>query len=506
MFEYANNMRYRNPILPGFYPDPSICRVGEDFYLVTSSFEYFPGVPIFHSRDLVNWRQIGHCLTRRSQLPLEDCRPSKGIWAPTLRCNKGIFYMATTNTAPGGIGNFMVTATDPAGPWSDPVPLAIDGIDPSLFFDDDGRVYLTTSENRQAEIDPATGALLGPVRKVWENGTDGGYMEAPHLFKHAGWYYLIVAEGGTGRGHMSTIARSRDPWGSFEPCPYNPILTHRHRGATPLQSTGHADFVTDSQGNTWAVFLGIRTTPGMFPRYHTLGREAFLAPVTWTVDDWPLVNGGREIAFEMECGLPAHPWPQPPSRDEFDAAELRFDWVHLRNPECANYSLTARPGWLRLLGSPVSLDEIASPTAIFRRQTAHCFEAAALLEFEPRGEKEEAGMTLLANNAHHYDLFITRRNERRVVELRLRVCEIAAIQASIEIANGPVTLKITGEPASYRFAFETGGETIPLGHAASKLLSTEVASGFTGVMIGLYAAGAGQPGTPPADFDWFEMA
>ena len=224
-------MKYTNPIIPGFYPDPSICRVGEDYYLVTSSFEYFPGVPIFHSRDLIHWRQIGHCLTTATQLPLAQAGSSKGIFAPTLRYHAGRFYMVTTNVSVGK--HFYVSTDDPAGQWSEPIWIDQSGIDSSLFFDDDGTVYFTWTKLNgiyQAEIAIQTGELKHEPQLIWK-GTGGRYPEAPHLYKINGSYYLMIAEGGTEYGHMETIARAESPWGSFQPCPHNPILTHRNQGA-----------------------------------------------------------------------------------------------------------------------------------------------------------------------------------------------------------------------------------------------------------------------------------
>ena len=283
---------YRNPVIPGFHPDPSVVRVGDDFYLVTSSFEFFPGVPIFTSRDLVHWRQLGHVLTRESQLPLQKARPSGGIYAPTLRYHDGTFYMITTNVDGGG--NFLVTAKDPAGPWSEPVWLPdFGGIDPSLFFDDDGTVYLTGQGSGspgqprgiyQTTLDVKTGKLLGPLRLVWDR-TGTRYPEGPHLYKIRGRYYLMIAEGGTEYGHMVTIARSDSPWGPFEACPRNPILTHRQtENDMPVQGTGHADLVEAADGSWWMVFLAFRPVSGY---WHHLGRETFLAPVTWDADGWP---------------------------------------------------------------------------------------------------------------------------------------------------------------------------------------------------------------------------
>jgi xylan 1,4-beta-xylosidase len=260
--------KYRNPVLPGFHPDPSMCRVGRDFYLVVSSFEYFPGAPIFHSRDLVQWRQVGHCLNRPSQLPLAGVAASGGIWAPTLRYHGGVFYMTTTNVSSGG--NFIVTAAAPEGPWSDPIPVGQPGIDPSLFFDEDGSVIYSTSSDGalQSRIDVASGKLLSEPKVVWR-GTGGQYPEGPHLYLRDGWYYLLLSEGGTEYGHMVTMARAKSPWGPFESCPRNPLLTHRSQ-KSPIQAVGHADLVTTDGGAWFAVFLGAR--PNGYPPCYHLGR------------------------------------------------------------------------------------------------------------------------------------------------------------------------------------------------------------------------------------------
>src|SRR5581483_5212110 len=257
-------MRIANPIIPGFHPDPSICRVGDDYFLVTSSFEYFPGVPIFHSRDMGHWRQIGHCLTRPSQLPLPGVQASRGIFAPTIRHHDGVFYMVTTNVTSGG--NFVVHTRDPFGAWSEPIWLGQGGIDPSLFFDADGRVYLTSTYTsgpvpdeidpatfswgvQQSEIDIASGRRLTEPRPIW-GGTGGKYPEAPHLYRIGGAYYLMIAEGGTEYGHMVTIARGASPWGPWEPCPHNPIVSHRSL-QSPIQGLGHADLVEAADRSWW---------------------------------------------------------------------------------------------------------------------------------------------------------------------------------------------------------------------------------------------------------------
>lgn len=490
-----------NPILKGFHPDPSICRVGEDYYLVTSSFEYFPGIPVFHSRDLVNWRQIGHALTRASQLPLQGAKISHGIWAPTLRFHDGRFYLVSTNMTLGG--SFLVTATDPAGPWSEPVLLDQEGIDPSLLFDG-GKVYLTTSENHQSEIDPVTGRRLSDVRRIWE-GTGGGWMEAPHLYHIGDWYYLMVAEGGTGRGHMINIARSRDPWGPFTGCPRNPILSNRGFAGQALQCTGHGDLFQAHDGTWWMVFLGIREVPGHFPRVHTLGRETFLAPVTWDTEGWPVINETGRATMEMpEPLLPRHPWPALPDREDFDSPELGFHWVHLRNPVAGNYSLTDRPGWLRLRGSAESLSEPSSPTCLLRRQTAYHCTATTLLDFDPIADYEEAGLTVFMNHEHHCDVRVVRRSGLRCVELLRRVGDLHVVTVQVDVPPGPVELGFTADEENYHFHIsDANGRRTALGDARVRYLSTEVAGGFTGMMIGLYATGNGHIAETPADFAWF---
>jgi alpha-N-arabinofuranosidase len=513
----SRSTSYRNPVIPGFHPDPSVVRVEDDFYLVTSSFEFFPGVPIFTSRDLVHWRQLGHVLTRESQLPLQKARPSGGIYAPTLRHHGRTFYVITTNVDGGG--NFLVTANDPAGPWSEPVWLpGFGGIDPSLFFDDDGTVYLTGQGSGtpgqprgiyQTTIDVKTGKLLGPLRLVWDR-TGTRYPEGPHLYKIRGRYYLMIAEGGTEYGHMVTIARSDSPWGPFEACPRNPILTNRQtENDMPAQGTGHADLVEAGDGSWWMVFLAFRPVSGY---WHHLGRETFLAPVSWDAEGWPLVNGGRPVGLEVEAaGLAAHPFPIPAARTAFEAP-LGPEWNHLRHPERASYSLDARPGWLTLRGEAASPGAAASPTWVGRRQQHMSSRVATLVDFVPGRDGEEAGISLYMNPDHRYEIGVGRANGRRQVFVRQRIGpQVEAITASALIeGNEPVVLQVEATPQEYAFSFgiAIGGRprtaAAPLGKGLARYLSSEVAGGFTGVYIGLYATGNGQPASAPAHFDWFD--
>lgn len=294
---------FDNPVISGFNPDPSICRVGDDHYLATSSFEYFPGIPIYHSRDLVHWRQIGNAIDRPGQLPFPDSLPaSKGIWAPTLRHHDGRFWIASNVVGAGG--NFIVASDDPAGPWSDPIWLDLPGIDPDLAWDDEGNCWCAVSGIQLARIDPENGRVLQGPSPIW-SGTGLQYPEAPHLYQIDGWWYLLIAEGGTERGHAVSIARSRLPQGPFESCPANPIVSHRSTNR-PIQSTGHGDLVMAADGTWWMVLLGTRPL-GATPGFHVMGRETFLGPVAWA-DGWPEVGPIEPHLPAPAAWLPSGPW------------------------------------------------------------------------------------------------------------------------------------------------------------------------------------------------------
>ncbi|MDO4293456.1 MAG: glycoside hydrolase family 43 protein, partial [Eubacteriales bacterium] len=272
-------MNYENPVLRGFHPDPSICRAGEDYYLVTSSFEYFPGLPVYHSKDLVNWEQIANCLTRAEEFPLSHVKDSGGVWAPTIRYEAGRFYVTATLE---GYGNFIVSAADPAGEWSKPVWVKVGGIDPSLYFED-GKAYYCTNhstcpgreEITLERINLETGELLTEPVPVWA-GIGGGFLEAPHVYRIGEWYYVVTAEGGTQFNHMITVGRSRELFGPYEPCPHNPVLTNVHDTGKQVQCAGHGDLFQDHNGNWWFVHLGIRLARRTMSH---LGRETFLTPV-----------------------------------------------------------------------------------------------------------------------------------------------------------------------------------------------------------------------------------
>jgi xylan 1,4-beta-xylosidase len=510
-------MKYVNPVISGFYPDPSICRVDEDYYLVTSSFGYFPGVPIFHSKDLVNWEQIGHCLSRKSQLPLFATRDyfkgrvgEKGIFAPTLRYHEGRFYMITTNMSQ--YTNFYVWAERPEGPWSEPVVLDWPGIDPSLLFDDNGKVYISgagTGYNEphgiyQAEIDLETGKLLSERRLIWE-GIGGSCPEGPHLYRIGELYYLVIAEGGTEYGHMVTTARAKHPFGPFESCPHNPILTHRSL-SDPIQATGHTDLIQAHDGSWWAVFLGIR--PNGYPYYHHIGRETFLAPVHWTEDGWPVIGEQGRVRLEMEAPSFFKGYKEKHTsteRDDFDSEFLHFNWNTIRNPLEGVGSLEERPGWLTLYGTSNGINDAEVQAFVGRRQRDFNFQVKTLMEFAPTQEGEEAGLTVYMNEVGHYDISITAKSGKRFVQFGRRIGSLWKIEHEHEIESQTVILSIQANETEYRFFYSLpGGEEIEIGKGECSFLSTEVVGGFTGIYLGMYATGNGKACRTPAYFDYFD--
>ncbi|WP_330350809.1 glycoside hydrolase family 43 protein [Streptomyces sp. NBC_00582] len=487
-----------NPVIPGFHPDPSVCRVGEDFYLVCSSFEYYPGVPVFHSRDLVHWTQIGNALDRPSQLRLPpDSASSGGLYAPTLRHHDGRFWLIVTNVS--GDGNLLFTATDPAGPWSDPIPLpGVRGIDPDLAWDDDGTCWCTVAGVSQVRIDPHTGETLGEPQPLW-SGTPGAKApEAPHLHHIGDYWYLLIAEGGTERCHGVSIARGRTPQGPFEPCPANPILTHRGTDH-PIQNTGHGDLVQGPDGSWWMVFLGVRPHGGS-PGWHVLGRETFLAPVTW-VDGWPVVG-------EVSPVLSPPPWPlqEPvptPVRDDFEHGELAPRWISPRSRPVEHCTTEERPGWLSLRARGDSLDD---PEAVFvgrRQQDPTCRVRTLVDPAAGRG-----GLAVRLDERHHYEIEATREE----VLVIARVGPLRSVLASHPAPGGPVVLRVevaaTREvrdprqgPDTVSLGLEDAeGRYVDLARLDGRYLSTEVAGGFTGRVIGMYAAA----GT--VHFDWFDYS
>ncbi|GAA2302472.1 glycoside hydrolase family 43 protein [Streptomyces kunmingensis] len=488
-----------HPVIPGFHPDPSVCRVGDDYYLACSSFEYFPGVPLFHSRDLVHWTQIGNVLDRPGQLDLPVDSPSSGgIYAPTLRHHDGRFWLIVTNVSDGG--NLLVTATDPAGPWSDPVRLpGVPGIDPDLAWDDDGTCWCTVAGVSQIRIDPYTGETFGEPRRIW-SGTPGAKApEAPHLYRIGDHWYLLIAEGGTERGHGVSVARGPAPTGPFEPCPANPVLTHRSTD-DPVQNTGHADLVQAPDGTWWMVLLGVRPRGGS-PGWHVLGRETFLAPVTWE-DGWPvvgaLVSGAQASPVEHRGG-PGGTGPAA-YRDDFEDTELAPAWISPRSRPAAHVTTKERPGHLTLLAAGASLDE---PDAVFAGRRQEHLSCRVRTSVDPA--QGCGGLAVRLDEQHHYEI------EADAAEVRVvaRIGPARTVLASRPLNGEPLVLGVDIAETRTLSDARTGPDTLTFGVTEpdgtftalaaldGRYLSTEVAGGFTGRVIGLYAAA----GT--VHFDWF---
>ena len=350
------------------------------------------------------------------------------------------------------------------------------------------------------------------MRPIWD-GTGGIWPEGAHLYKMRGQYYLFAAEGGTEYGHVEVVGRSASPFGPFEPSPRNPILTHRDRPEHPIQATGHADLVELDDGTTWAVFLGIRPQGG---RFHHLGRETFLAPVLFSPDGWPMIGGGDGGHVEPRLPAPALPPHAPavqPTRDDFDHPALSLAWSYVRNPNAGDVSLAARPGFLRLTGSAVTLNDVASPALIVRRQRHFRMRCRAALEFAPREVNEEAGLTVRANEFFRYDLAVRKApgaGGGREAMLTSRIAGVSTVVARATIPDGPVTLDLSSDETAYTFAITAGGEpaqtlgTLPAQGLAAEAIGKHGKNHFTGAVIGVYATGNGKGSTVPADFDWFD--
>jgi xylan 1,4-beta-xylosidase len=517
--------RYRNPVLAGFYPDPSITRVGDTFYLVNSTFTYFPGIPVFRSDDLVHWRQIGNVIDRPPGFSFDGLGVSRGMFAPTIRFHNGLFYVVCTSVDAGG--NFLSVAKDPAGPWSDPIWLTqVDGIDPSLFFDADGKVYLLNNgppvgppkyAGHRAiwiqEFDHAARKLVGPRKVLINGGVDfakhPAWIEGPHMYRHDGWYILMCAEGGTSTQHSEVVLRSRSPWGPFKPFSGNPILSQRDLPAdraNPIANAGHADLVEAADGSWWAVFLASR--PYEIVHYNT-GRETFMLPVTWR-DGWPsILAAGKEIPYVSEgpdfsraIGGPveaagAMSGAEVPTtgnftwRDDFDATVLRQQWLYVRIPRQPWADLVHRPGWLTIHALHTPLEALQNMSFLARRQQHLAFDASAELQI-PREAGMSAGLAAFQNENDWYFLAVHRAAQPPALELFLekRGGKQTETIARMTLDDGArIKLKIVANARAYSFYFdEDGSGWKPLReNDDGTILSTDVAGGFVGAFVGPYA-------------------
>lgn len=500
-----------NPVLAGYHPDPSVIRVGEDYYLVNSSFAHWPGLPIYHSKDLVSWKQIGHAIERSEQLSFDGLRISRGIFAPTIRYHDGVYYIITTAVDSGG--NFIVTANDPAGPWSKPVYLPeVGGIDPDLFFDDNGRVYIAHNDEPPGEplyqghrgiwlweFDLAAMKVLPDSPKLIVNGgvnlaEKPIWAEGPHIYKIDGWYYLTAAEGGTGPQHSQTIYRTRSLEEDFVPYEHNPILTQRDLDPArpdPIVNAGHADFVQTQHGEWWSVFLASRAyEQGL----HNVGRETFLLPIEWR-DGWPhILPTDQAIPYRHKCpeGLEADTNAEPLTgnfvwKDDFDRNELQMIWKSLRGPSDQWASIA--DGALQLEPRSELLTELKVASYVARKQQHENFDARVSLDAAiPVGSS--AGLAAFQNSKYHYFLGLRHTDaghEVFVEQVADGVSKELAVKAMEDAKS--IVLGMEGREASCAFFIENvqGEREYLVQGADMKLLSTNVAGGFVGAHIGMYA-------------------
>ena len=544
----------QNPILRGFHPDPSIIRVGEDYYIATSTFEWWPGVRLHHSRDLKNWEQIEYPLSRLSQLDLRGVGASQGIWAPCLTYDQGTFYLVYTVVRSFYCNmydteNYLVTSDNIHGPWSEPVALNNFGFDPSLFHDEDGRKYMVSmvTDHRVPkkyagrlvlqEYDPEKKAMTGPVRDIYRG--EKIFLEGPHIYKRQGWYYLFAADTGTGEGHGQSVLRSRDIWGPYEMLKENhgeqreeneafSILTSRHHEDILLQKSGHGDLVETPGGEWYMVHLCGRAfadrnpaDAGRFPnsRRYMMGRETAIQKILWREDGWPVLEAGgttpqnevpvpKEVSEEVLCRKAA---AFPLVRDDFEEKVLSLDYQSLRIPMDEHYlSLSARPGWLRMYGRS-GLSSRFSQTLIARRMREYCMEASACVEFEPEVFKQMAGLIFLYDCDNYLYLHISRDEDvgKCITLLKAENKKYEYLTDYIPVREKEALyLKMETRNAMTRFYYgyseKDWQEIGPLINAS--FLSDEACGEgwFTGAMIGICCqdmTGFGRY----ADFDWFEV-
>ena len=506
--------QFYNPILPGFYPDPSITTNGKgDYYLATSTFTFFPGVPLFHSRDLVNWEQVGHILDRESQMEnMKGQHVSGGIFAPALSYNPktGTYYMITTNV---GAGNFYVKTPNPEGAWSDPIHLpSILGIDPSIFIDDDGRAYVVNNDDapdnkpeypghrtvRVQELDLATDKCVGERKIIINKGCRPEekpiWCEAPHIYKIKGKYYLMTAEGGTSDWHSEVIYRSESVWGPYEPYSGNPILTQRTLAKDrkdPVTCAGHADLVKTENGEWWAVFLACRPVKD---NWENLGRETFMMPVSWTEDGWPMMTGSTGLVPQMlnRNGVKRNEnvtfgnfkW-----EDDFSSDVMKQDWVTLRTSAKGLFTPNKYNGWLSLKKQPVTAEQKDVPSLVARRLQHHKFEASTTMRFQPSFDNDAAGIMLFKDEKHQLLLVRTLNAGKQTIELQQVSKDGKKVLASQPCKLNEVELKITSTGTTFEFFYKAKKDWVKIGDAPAQQLSTQAAGGFTGTVVALYCTG-----------------
>lgn len=501
---------FKNPVMPGFNPDPSVCRAGDDYYMVTSSFTWYPGIPVYHSKDLINWELVGHVLHRPGMIEMEGLNDNDGIWASTIRYHDGLFYVITTGSKCGG--NFYCTAKNPAGPWSDPVWLKdAEGIDPSLFWDTDGRCYYTGNTWHfkgtwpaqcaiwMQELDLKKKKLIGP-RKFLTYGyaSNAMYAEGPHLYKIGGKYLLLMAEGGSGHNHAVTVLHSQSLWGPYSADQINPVLTHRHLGKDyPVQNIGHADLVQTQKGEWFLACLGNRIVGGMSP----LGRETFLCKVDFE-NGTPICNAGygRVLEKQKRPDLPWTPLKEMVSREEFEGDTLPLGWYSVRIPKKNVWRLDK--GRLVMNLRPEVIDSLTYASMLIRKLKNLDFTVTTALKFQTKKENERAGIVLYRSANGYFTLLkghndlILERKLKGVKEVIARVpYKKAQVWLKIEVKGGVIRHFFATKPHIWK---KIGGDL------TMEAVSDNKFNKFNGTGIGLYATSNLEKSHNKAYYDWFE--
>lgn len=523
-----------NPILPGFYPDPSICKGADGYYMVHSTFSYFPGIPVFYSPDMLHWEQIGNVLNRPEQLQVNGLEiTNRGTYAPTIEYHNGTYYVTCTEV--GNRGNYIVTAKDPQGPWSDLNLLPkVKGIDPSLFFDDDGKTYIIYNSDapdnkpeysghrtiRINEIDIKNMKVISENTILVNGGINISkkpvWIEGPHMYKINGMYYVCAAEGGTSVNHSQVILRSDNIFGPFEPWDKNPILTQRDldpQRPDPITSTGHADMIQDLNGNWWAVFLACRPYTG---DHYNLGRETFMAPVSWT-DGWPSINLNfkevqKSYAFTAAKETPVNYTPLNGAfsyTEEFKNKKLDFTWLTIRSSDNNWFHIdSTKNGSLNVSVLPYGYIHDKTPSFLGKRQQHKKGHATTQLSFSPKKEADKAGLVIFQNVGHYYYICKSIEKGKPVVQLLKSDEEAFSVIASQQIKNiNTIQLKIESVNNVYRFFYaQDDNHWIKLGDDLdARFLSTNTAGGFTGCLYGMYAfTGESTQLQLKAKYNWFK--
>lgn len=487
---------YTNPIMPGFHPDPSVVRVGEDYYLVNSTFHHFPAIQISHSRDLVHWEYIGHGITDPTYIDFSVYTDHWGLWAPDISYHDGLFYIVFPmvnydyESKTLSFENYIIHSTRAEGPYSRPVLLNTEGIDPSLFFDDDGTAYFLCNEGAKiARMNESLDRLEGPVKVLWE-GTGRDHPEGPHLFKKDGWYYVMLAEGGTFYGHCVTIARSRSLSGPWQECPHNPILIQKDR-SHPIQRAGHADMLQAHDGSWWLFYLVGRPTKD--GKRSVLGRETALDPVTW-VDDWPIVNGNRGPSIRQT----APSWDPMPlsiaSSDRFTSPEVGLQWLYIRAVVEDGVRIEPERGCVSIGSWPEELDSPEARNVLLQRERHHSYVFEVVLDYLPVLPTDYAGITCWMDCRAFIQFGLTRSGEDGSLLLRLeenifkehRRQEVRL--SGHEHSSWLLSVRTEGNRRTFTLTDRLSGEQWSLQVEDASYLCDDIDehSGFTGTLVGMF--------------------